>query len=80
MASARMPRDPWRSQSFRILVGLQEEIAPAEEAFVVRKFELARPATNSSFSLNPAGTGRCGFIACTIDSGITMARVHEDIW
>ena len=61
------------------LVGLQEEIAPAEESFVVRKTQRHARRRTVPSSVNPAGTGRCGFMACTIDSGITIARVHEDI-
>jgi len=37
------------------------------------------PGASNSLKSNPAGTGRFGSIACTIESGITIARVHDDI-
>ena len=40
---------------------------------------MGAPGKYSSSRVKPAGTGRCGFAACTIESGITIARVHDDI-
>ena len=37
------------------------------------------PGTISSSRVNPAGTGRVSVLAWMIDSGITIARVHDDI-
>src|ERR1039457_90398 len=38
------------------------------------------PGSQSSSRVRPAGTGRRGLEACTMESEITIARVHEDIW
>ena len=54
----------------------------------LRQLKLSRLRANSGWppgeeqllSLNPAGTGRRGFMECTMESGMTMARVQEDIW
>ena len=37
------------------------------------------PGTISSSRLKPAGTGRVSVLAWMIESGITIARVHDDI-
>src|SRR5258706_12403884 len=70
---------PCFSQSFKTL-SRRKNTLPHVKLSRLRGNSGCPPTRNSSFRLNPSGTGRRGFIECTIESGMTMALVQEDIW
>src|SRR5687768_8888435 len=80
IAFFRMLFDPYLSQNFPTRSRLRKMFRQVRYRRSLNQLHLAPPGTNSSFRLKPSGTGRRGFKAWTIDNGMTIARVQEDIW
>src|SRR2546430_13797351 len=74
-----MKRGPTRSHIFRNRSSARKQLRQLKKRRS-RSGCMGAPGKYDSSSVNPAGTGRRGFEECTTESGITMARVHDDIW
>src|SRR6185437_10924508 len=70
---------PCLSHHFSARSNFRKKLRQEKKPSSLRKAGLA-PGSQSSSRVNPAGTGRRGFEECVIASGITMVRVHDDIW
>src|ERR1700761_2210979 len=79
VAYCRMKRGPRRSQILRNRSSFKKKLRQLKVSSE-RSGRVGAPEGNSSARLKPAGTGRFGLAACTMESEMTMARVQDDIW
>ena len=79
MARCRIAFEPYFSHNFRTLSMRRKTLRQVKFVRLRRNSSCSPSTTKSSCKLNPAGTGRRGFMACTMERGITMARVQDDI-
>src|SRR5579875_3287498 len=77
-AKRRMKFGPKRSHFFKKRSRRRKKLRQLKN-LRSRSGKMGAPGRKSSFKLKPAGTGRRGLAACRMESGMTMARVQDDI-